>query len=146
MNCTTNGFTLSRKKVAFIFLLIIALFGAYSYFSWPGCSLVHQIPASVEVRTVPGRALLGFNTDTDSLQFGAISPASDVTRSLTVQHVQDSQVRLTATGDIFFWLSISPQEFSLPAATSQQVFFTLSVPPNAAEGTYNGTVTLCFRE
>lgn len=127
-------------------LLLILLFGTYTVLSWPRCSEVRELPASVEVRTVPGRALLGFNTDTDGLKFGAVSQNAEVIRSVTVHYPADAEVRLVAEGALASWLSIQPATMPLVAQEPQQVQFRLLVPPNAPDGNYTGTVRLCFQK
>ncbi|MDP3640505.1 MAG: hypothetical protein Q8R53_04895 [Nanoarchaeota archaeon] len=143
---TKNGFVLSRKKVAIYLIFLILAFGAYTLFSWPRCSELREIPASVEVRTVPGRAFLGFNTDTDNLKFGGVSPNAEVVRSMNVQYPFDAEVRLVADGALAPWLSMSPATFTLAAAEPQQVSFRLLVPPNVYDGNYTGTVRICFQK
>ncbi|MBI1968700.1 hypothetical protein HYS49_02215 [Candidatus Woesearchaeota archaeon] len=141
-----NTFALSRKNVAFFLVLVILLFGAYTFLSWPRCSELREIPASVEVRTAPGRAFLGFNTDTDSLKFGGVSPNAEVVRSMNVQYPFDAEVRLVADGTLASWLSINPAMFTLAAQEPQQVTFRLLVPPNVYDGNYTGMVRICFRK
>src|SRR3989338_10475341 len=89
-----NMLVLSRKKAALFLILVILVFGAYTLVTWPRCSELQEIPASVEVRTVPGRAFMGFNTDTDSLKFEGVSPNAEVVRSMNVQYPFDAEVLL----------------------------------------------------
>lgn len=126
-------------------LLLILLFSMYTLWQWPRCSEVRELPASVEVRTVPGRALLGFNTDTDGLKFGAVSQNAEVIRSITVHYPSAAQVRLVAGGALAPWLSL-PGTLELAAQVPQDVRFRLLVPPNAPDGNYTGTVRLCFQK
>ena len=141
-----NMLVLSRKKAALFLILVILLFGVSIFFSWPRCSELQEIPASVEVRTVPGRAFLGFNTDTDSLKFGGVSPNAEVVRSMNVQYPFDAEVLLVAEGTLAPWLSINPATFQLAAQEPQQVTFRLLVPQDVYDGNYTGTVRICFQK
>lgn len=141
----TESFSFSRKRVGIFLFLLILLFGTYTLLNWPRCSEMREIPASVEVRTVPGRALLGFNTDTDGLKFGAVSQNAEVIRSVTVHYPFDAEVRLVAEGALASWLSL-PETLELAAQVPQDVQFRLLVPPGTSDGNYTSTVRLCFQK
>ncbi len=140
--------SLSRRKTLLAGLvLVIIIMGAVTWYNWPECSTIRFIDASVTVKTVPSKVLLGFNTDTDSLKFGTVSPGSEVKRTVITHYAQAAQVRITAEGELASWITITPAEFSLASPESLPVTVQLNIPDKYVyEGNYTGKVKFCFKE
>ena len=108
------------------------------------CTAVDEAATSitVEKRNMP---VVGLNTDTDSLNFGVVSPTASVERSIKVQYSRKADVSVKAEGDFSSWVEIDPAEFSLDG-NIKKVTFTAKVPPAAEEGIYTGRMAFCFKE
>lgn len=108
------------------------------------CATVDEVASSitVEMRDLP---IVGLNADTDSLNFGVVSPTASAKRSINAQYSKKADVSVKAEGDFSEWVSIEPAEFSLDGNT-EKVTFDVKVPANAAEGVYTGRMVFCFRE
>ncbi len=134
-------------------VLVIAVFTALRP-SANTCSTVRDVNISLAVRTVPGRALLGMNTDTDHLNFGAVSPGITASRSMRIKHSRDASVEVGIEGVIerevkgylAEWVSITPSSFVLTEGEEQEVVFEAAIPIGAAPGNYTGRARFCVRE
>jgi len=109
------------------------------------CLDQEQITASLKVKQINGKTMIGLNTDTDSLQFGVVSSGVAAKRSIVVRHSEPAEVRVTMDGQLHSWTSISPASFSLSSNQSVEVFFEAKVPLYTVDGTYTGTATFCFK-
>ena len=109
------------------------------------CTLTRSIPASVSVVQAE-RRVVGFNTDTDNLTFGVVSPGSVIEREVDILYDHDAEVSLKPVGSIGSLISATPISFFLPANTSQRVVIWANVPETATVGNYSGEVQFCFRE
>ena len=119
-----------------------------AYTNWPSsfCTSKEFVASSVTVKKISGKIYYGMNADTDSLKFGAVSPGTEVERSIFVEHTKDAQVSVSMLGDLASWVIVNPHQFRLPTPTKQRVIFTLLVPPWAKDGNYTGKVEFCFKE
>ncbi len=146
-----------RKALAYFLIILIVLFSSLlvglisSSFSFsssrtPKCTKLESINTSVEVKTIPERALIGLNADTDSLKFGAVSPGTTGRRSIKAQSDFAVLAAVSIEGGISPWIDLSPSEFELDAKEIREVYFELKVPLDALDGSYSGIVNFCFRE
>ena len=141
-----------KYAVATIALLVILVMGyiiVTNLINTKGsdCTTVDTIDASLTVYTPPGGlAMIGFNTDKDSLKFGVVSPGVTPLRKVNAQYSRDAQVSIIMTGQLAPWTQIEPSEFDLLANQSQEVQFRVYVPSSAAEGNYTGKALFCFKE
>ena len=124
-------------------LLII---GLIMYIKIPHCSVIQSINASISVKEIPSRILLGMNTDKDSLKFGVVSPGTEVDRSINAQYARNAFVRVWPIGNIANWMIIEPSQFTLINKEIRQVMFTVNVPLDAMQGNYTGKVVFCFKD
>ena len=127
-------------------ILILVAIGVMIYFKIPQCSVMQTINASVEVKAIPSRILLGMNADKDSLKFGVVSPGTEVVRSVNTQYVRNASVRVWPQGSFAEWMSIDQAEFSLASKENRQVMFHVNVPLDATSGNYTGKVVFCFKD
>lgn len=136
----------AKKILAFGLVLLIIVMGWLAIDNWPGCSTTEIMGASIRVKDVAGKGMLGFNTDTDSLKFGVVSPGILAKRSVYVEHSEDADVTIGVKGDLAPWLTVEPLSFHLTTQEQQRVFFNANVPADAADGNYTAKVIFCFRE
>ena len=109
------------------------------------CSSVQELNSSLTLKT-GDRKMLGFNTDTDSLKFGVVSPAARVKRSVWVNYSRNAEVEVSFSSDFSSWVTIEPSRLSLQSPVAQEVFFLVEVPDDALPGEYQGRARFCFRE
>ena len=84
--------------------------------------------------------------DTDSLNFGVVSPTALAKRSINVQYSKEAMVKVKFEGDFSEWVSISPEEFLLNPKENKKVSFEVSVPEDAQKTVYTGSAKFCFIE
>jgi len=137
---------MKSKKV----LVILLIFLAFAIFflnsrNNNSCETFDSVEMSIEVER-NSRSVIGFNTDTDHLNFGKVSSASTVTRSIIVENSQESNVKVYFEGGFSQWVDVSEAEFTISPGEEHQVTFTVNVPEGAQIGTYNDKVIFCFSE
>ncbi len=150
---TFNGVPYVKYAVAVIAFVIIVVMGyllvaTLVRIEKPRCTTVNTIDASLTVH-VPlsgGRGIIGFNTDQDSLKFGAVSPGLIPQRNVNVQYSRNAHVSIAMTGQLALWTQIEPSEFDLVANQSTKVQFFAHVPSSATGGDYTGKAVFCFQE
>ena len=145
-----RSFNMNKKILVGILLATIAVMILVTYINWssapPICTSREIINSSVTVRAVSGKIYYGLNADRDALKFGAVSPGTEVRRSILAQYSKDAQVTVRMLDDLAPWTIIEPRQFYLPTQTQQQVYFTLLVPGWAKDGNYTGKAEFCFTE
>ncbi len=145
-----NSFKINRKILIGILLAAIAVMVFVIYANWSSapsfCTSREIIDSSVTVQAVSGRIYYGLNADRDALKFGAVSPGTEVRRSIIAQYSKDAMVTVRMLGNIAPWAIIEPRQFYLPAQAQQEVHFTLLVPGWAKNGNYTGKAEFCFVE
>ena len=110
------------------------------------CSSVQTIDASIKVKIIPGRGMLGLNADTDSLKFGVVSPGMIATRKVTVQHPRKAMASIAMKGQLSSWTAVSPSVVELEAGETKEVLFEVAVPAEALVGNYTGEAVFCIKE
>lgn len=143
-------FKINNKIFAGIILVIIAIIIFVTSVNWSSapsfCTSREIIDSSVTVRAISGRIYYGLNADRDALKFGAVSPGTEVRRSIFAQYSKDAQVTVRMLGNLAPWTIIEPRQFYLPAQAQHEVYFTLLVPGWAKDGNYTGKAEFCFVE
>lgn len=139
---------MNKKKILIISGLIVAIVILLNLFflSRSSCTTVEKIEATLTVKIIPERNMLGLNADTDTLKFGVISPGIAAMRKLNVQHSQAAAVQVMMDGELGPWTSISPADFNLSAGETKEVALEVSVPLYALQGNYTGTAVVCIKE
>ena len=110
------------------------------------CSSIEQINATIKVKIIPNRGMLGLNADTDSLKFGVVSPGITAQRKVVIEHKDEATVLVTMEGPLAVWTVINPAEFSLLPGEKREVLFDVNVPLNAFPGDYAGKAVFCIKE
>lgn len=111
----------------------------------PACATVKAVNMSITVKDIGSRQLVGLNTNTDSLAFGAVSPGMRVIRSVQFQHSVEAEVTVRIEGELSSWARADPDSFSVRAGEKKDIFFILQVPESAVDGDYAGEAGFCVR-
>ena len=115
--------------------------------NWPeSCDERQSINASVTVKSGSSRALIGLNADTDMLRFGTVSPGTEVKKSFLAGSNFPALVTVSTTSRLQPWLTIEPSLVTLNQREQQEIFLSLRIPQEAAEGDYSGKIFLCFKK
>ena len=126
-------------------IIIIFLASLITSFDSPECTTTELVDTSISVER-SYKKVIGFNTESDSLKFGKVSPSSSVKRSINVQYNRDANVIISAEGDFARWIDISPNSFFLQGGSNKEIIFTALVPKNSMSGDFFGKVRFCFKE
>ncbi|HIG92872.1 MAG: hypothetical protein QT02_C0002G0071 [archaeon GW2011_AR9] len=132
--------------IVLVIIMLVVIVISWAAYLQSSCSAMQSIPASIQVKDAGKRPLLGFNTNTDHLNFGAVSPNIMSSRKVEVQHDQDAHVTVSMDGDFETWVRINPAEFDLKAQETKEVYLEANVPRSAPDGNYSGQVIFCFKE
>ena len=139
---------MNKKNIlitAGIIVAVVLLLNLF-FLSTSSCTTLQKIDATLIVKIIPERNMLGLNADTDALKFGVISPGIAAMRKLNVQHSNAASVKVKMDGELGPWTSISPSEFNLSAGETKEVALEVSVPLYALQGNYTGTAVVCIKE
>lgn len=126
--------------------VIIAMLGLIWQVWSSKCDVLQIINASITVKDIGSRSMIGLNADKDALKFGVVSPYTISLRKVEVQNAKATKVTVVMAGDLASWTTIDPSEFTLPEKKMQEVSFSVNVPEHAPDGNYTGTAVFCFRE
>lgn len=128
-----------------VIVVIVVLINFFFLFH-SSCTTLKKIDATLKVKIIPERNMLGLNADTDALKFGVISPGIAAMRKINVQHSKAVLVQVRMDGELGLWTSISPAEFNLSAGETKEVALEVNVPLYALQGNYTGTAVICIQE
>lgn len=137
---------MNRKITLGLSIVLVVLGLVFILYQVRSASNCYYVNATVTVKTIPGRAYGGLNTDKDMLRFGAMSPGMWVKRSTTVEYDYPGTVTVTMNGELQPWIAITPTEFTVEANEKRQVDFELSIPYSAVDGDYSGRALFCFQK
>lgn len=141
-------FSRKQMKIVFFFsilflLLIFSFFFLYKERS--DCNYIKSLPYSIEiVDTI--KSEIGINTETETLNFGKVSPGASVRRFLNISDTEEVGVISLAGGDLSSQISLAPQKFSLLPGEVKEVAVDFAVPESATAGNYVGEIRFCFRK
>lgn len=130
--------------VVCLILAVLAAEGAVLYARWTECTSLETLNMSITV--IDHQNFAGLTGDRDSLKFGVVSPETIATRSVAVNHSREANVTVFTEGDFSSWVNVGPSEFFIENGKTQEVFFWVSVPPDALPGNYTGRVLFCFKD
>ncbi|MBN1544099.1 hypothetical protein JW898_01400 [Candidatus Woesearchaeota archaeon] len=113
-------------------LLFFSLFALYK---------VYDVRMSIEVSDRSG-----FNTDTDSINFGKAMPGNSNTRTMVMSHdfSRPLLVHFRKSGNISAFVAL-PDDFYLEPGLIREVPIHAIIPDSAAEGEYEGNLRVYFR-
>ena len=132
--------------VIVLIVIIIAMLGLMWY-NWPDeCDVLQTINASITVKDIGSRALIGLNADRDALKFGSVSPFTLATRKVIIQHPENARVFVVMAGQLQSWTTVTPSNFTVQKDEIKEVQFDVNVPEEALDGNYTGVVVFCFKE
>ncbi len=128
----------SLKLILLIALiLIIVFFIISSILSYKKLEGIQTLDVNVKVGDH-----LGFNLDSDSLNFGTITPGGGSSRGLILESEKPLMVHISFEGSISKWVVPSKNDFVLNGRDN--VSFSINVPPDANLGDYTGKVFIIF--
>ncbi|MBW2980528.1 hypothetical protein KY360_03865 [Candidatus Woesearchaeota archaeon] len=132
-----------KTKNLLMILAITILIGFTTTF------FIHTFYTYYEVREV-GMALevapkLGFNTETDMLNFGANFPGNSCRKFMDISFPKKTRVVIGFEGQLADWVSVDYNDFILNPNESKNLAFTANIPKNAPEGNYAGMVKFYFK-
>jgi hypothetical protein len=140
------GTKISNNKVAIILVCFIVV-GGFLIFSNPKkCDSTDSVEASIIIKEIGGRTMIGLNADTDSLKFGVVSPGIIARRSIFSEYSNSAQVIVTMQGDLNPWTTIDREQFHIDAGGREQVYFNVKVPLGTPDGNYTGRANFCFKD
>jgi len=113
-------------------LLFFSLFAVYK---------VYDVKMTIEISDRSG-----FNTNTDSINFGKAMPGNSNTRTLVMSHdfSRPLLVHFKKSGNISGFVTI-PDDFYLEPGLTREVPINAVIPDDAAEGFYDGNLRVYFR-
>jgi hypothetical protein len=124
-------------------LLIVALLGftaTFSAYSFYNYYEVREMDMQVEVAEK-----LGFNTDTDMLNFGANYPGNSCKRFMDISFPKQTRVIVTFEGDFADWVDVDENDFILSPEETKKLSFTTLIPEGAEQGVYTGKAKFYFK-
>lgn len=87
---------------------------------------------------------IGFNTDTDELNFGTVLPGGGSRRTVTLASDEPVFVTILIEGDIKKWASVSENNFVFTG--NKSVSFIVATPEDAEKGEYTGKAIILFKK
>jgi len=89
----------------------------------------------------------GFDTNNDYVVFGRVPPTGASTRHINLYNINETRkVHITASGKLSSWVSVSENNFILQPNEARNLDVTASVPLDAKNGDYTGTLMIDFLE
>lgn len=132
--------------VIILIVIIVAMLGLI-WHNWPDeCDDLQTINASITVKDIGSRIMMGLNADKDALKFGVVSPFTLARRKVMVQHSENARVFVIMAGDLQAWTTITPANFTIQKDEIAEVQFDVNVPENAPDGNYTGVAIFCINE
>jgi hypothetical protein len=121
---------------AFLTVGIVLLF-----FSMYAVYQLYDIPMTVNVSDRSS-----FNTDSDMINFGKAVPGNANTRTIVLSHGYGRPLLISfrESGNISRFVAL-PDEFYLEPGLSKEVSVSATIPKDAPQGRYDGTLTVYFR-
>lgn len=86
----------------------------------------------------------GFNTDTDSLNFGKNSPGGTATRWFYISSEQTSNVTMVVEGTIMEFIYLDNSTFVLESNEQKKITAQLTIPLTTQPGNYTGIIKIYF--
>jgi len=133
-----------KKWIVGITLIFIIIITYLTINSRSPCTVVNSVDTSIDIAAAD--KIVGFNTETDSLKFGKVSPGSAVRRSIEVNYKNSAEVKIFMEGNFTSWVTATPNDFLVNANELKKVSFEANVPGDAEPGSYQGKVYFCFSD
>jgi hypothetical protein len=100
---------------------------------------VDRVPIEV---AVINDSLIGFNAGTDKLYFGSIAPAGGGERKTHIVNAVDAKVSIAVEGPLAEWITVSENNFYLPAGVKKDIMFRMTAPSDAIIGNYTSDAVI----
>ena len=131
----------NRKLIWILFSLSFFLFllSVYMYFSTAMTIREYEVSFIVQNET------LGFNIDTDSLNFGKVLPGGNAERNLVFQNNKNTNVKIEifASESVAEFLQFQ-SEYEVSSGENISIPINLFVPLDLPEGEYTGRVKIQY--
>jgi len=138
-------FSNTTKKVLSGAIVVFIIFMIYlAINSRSPCSVVNSVDTSIQI--LDAGKVIGFNTETDSLKFGKVSPGSTVKRSIEVNYKNSAVVKIFMEGSFTSWVTAIPNDFPVEANELKKISFEANIPEDAEPGNYDGKIYFCFSD
>ena len=132
-----------NTKKLLIVLIAVGLIGFVTTFYFRPFYETYEI-REIEMRLEVAKKL-GFNTNTDMLNFGANSPGNTAKRFMDISFPKETQVIIEFEGDLAKWVSANNNSFILEPNKEKHIEFLANIPKNADNGNYTGKVKFYFK-
>jgi hypothetical protein len=133
----------NMKSTSLIWLIvgmvILAVAGTYLFYSAFVVIGVRSIETDVTVQDAGA-----FNLDADKLHFGGIAPGNSAQRRVHLKSDDPARVKITVSGAIAPFLSVSENNFNLEKNETRTITFTAAIPENTTYGKYSGRIIVRF--
>lgn len=130
------------KPTLVLFLLALAAFAVFV------TTVLMPREELLAIKTYPldlyVSAEVQLNLDTDAIHLGGAPPGGSLQRSLNISFDQDANVDIVVEGNATPLVSVSDNQFLLPAKTKKEITFRATIPEGTPYGTYTGIVTFFF--
>ena len=120
--------------------ILIGFTATFSIYTFYNYYEVREIDMVLEVAPK-----LGFNTETDKLNFGANFPGNSCRRFMDISFPKKTRVVIGFKGQFADWVSVDDNGFMLDPDEIKHLSFTANIPQNASEGNYTGKARFYFK-
>ena len=135
----------NKKIRAAIFLILVAISIASLY------GIIYQNfivwdKQYVDLRLKVRGFLIGVNTDTDAVNFGAVPAGSAGERKINITNtdMMPHKIMIKAHGNISSWIAVSDNGFVLGPQETKEISVFAEVPEGTSDGYYGGTLEIVF--
>ncbi len=136
---------LSAGRLALLIIALMAIFSFLCIFAYDYFTYLHDLKQVkvYDMRLKVGN-YVGFNLDSDVLNFGTIIPTGASTRTINLSTEKPVRVEILLRGKLAEWVNISHNNFILDG--QEEIAFNVYVPADAAYGNYTGKAYILFKE
>jgi hypothetical protein len=128
---------------------VFAILAVTILIGFTGTFFVHSFYNYYEVREVDMvlevAPKLGFNTETDKLNFGSNFPGNTCKKFMNISFPKETKVIIDFEGDFADWVTVNEDNFILEPNESKALEFLAKIPKDADLGIYAGKVKFYFK-
>lgn len=143
----------SKNELIRISLILIIIFSigillGVSSYTWYYTNKINNLNTissyTVDAHVEVTEYNAGLNGDSDALKFGKVPLGASSTRFLNIYSINESIVKIEASGNISQFLSVDKNNFIIPKNSNDTITFNLDVPYDVAIGNYTGIIKVIF--
>jgi hypothetical protein len=128
---------------------VFAILAVTILIGFTGTFFVHSFYNYYEVReldmVLEVAPKLGFNTETDKLNFGSNFPGNTCKKFMNVSFPKEAKVVIDFEGDLADWVTVNEKQFTLKPDEVKNLEFLASIPKDIDLGIYTGKVKFYFK-